>query len=185
MLNCQLSCGGEKNPAAIQVLGRQAICSLEPPNELCLWISNEKRAGGLEISANSHFSPRLEAAFMAKSKRKRAPRTVLKLPDLEQSKSAVLNGLTSASSQRSYDHAIREFIDWYCSEPRLAFNETGVARYRISLEQRQHASSTINLRLAAVRQLAYEAPDCSVPISPLAGHCGLPTTLISQNAVSG
>jgi hypothetical protein len=50
---------------------------------------------------------------MAKSKRKRAPKTVLKLPDLEQSKSAVLNSLTSASSKRSYDHAIREFIDWY------------------------------------------------------------------------
>jgi hypothetical protein len=60
----------------------------------------------------------------AKSKRKRAPKTVLKLPDLEQSKSAVLNSLTSPSSQRSYDHAIREFIDWYCSEPRLAFNKT-------------------------------------------------------------
>jgi hypothetical protein len=59
---------------------------------------------------------------MAKSKRKRVPKTVLKLPDLEQSKSAVLNSLTSSSSKRSYDHAIREFIDWYCSEPRLAFN---------------------------------------------------------------
>jgi hypothetical protein len=57
---------------------------------------------------------------MAKSKRKRVPKTVLKLPDLEQSKSAVLNSLTSASSKRSYDHAICEFIDWYCSEPRLA-----------------------------------------------------------------
>lgn len=46
---------------------------------------------------------------MAKSKRKRVPKTILKLPDLEQSKSAVLNGLTSPSSKRSYDHAIREF----------------------------------------------------------------------------
>jgi hypothetical protein len=55
-----------------------------------------------------------------KSKRHpRTPRTVLRLPDLEQSKSAVLNRLTSSSSQRSYDHAIREFIDWYCSEPRI------------------------------------------------------------------
>lgn len=69
----------------------------------------------------------------AKSKRKRAAKTVLKLPDLEQSKSAVLNSLTSPSSQRSYDHAIREFIDWYCSEPRLAFNKTVVTRYRTSL----------------------------------------------------
>ena len=50
---------------------------------------------------------------MAKSKmkRKRAPKSVLKLPDLEQSKSAVLNSLTSPSSQRTYDHAIREFIE--------------------------------------------------------------------------
>jgi hypothetical protein len=57
------------------------------------------------------FAAAAEAAPMAKSKRKRVPKTVLKLPDLEQSKSAVLNSLTSSSSKRSYDHAIREFID--------------------------------------------------------------------------
>jgi site-specific recombinase XerD len=89
----------------------------------------------------------------------------LKLPDLEQSKSAVLDSVTSQSSQRSYDHAIREFIDWYCSEPRLAFNRTVVTRYRISLEQAHYASSTINLRLAAIRRLAYEAADCGL-LSP-------------------
>jgi hypothetical protein len=87
------------------------------------------------------------------------PRRVLKLPDLEQSKSAVLNRLTSTSSKRSYDHAIREFIDWYCSEPRLAFNRTVVTRYRSALEQYPYAPSTINLRLAAIRRLAYEASD--------------------------
>jgi len=54
---------------------------------------------------------------MAKSKHKRTSKTVLRLPDLEQSKSAVMNSLTSASSKRSYDHAIREFNDWYCSDP--------------------------------------------------------------------
>jgi integrase len=102
---------------------------------------------------------------MAKSKRKRAPKTVLKLPDLEQSKSAVLNSLTSSSSKRSYDHAIREFIEWYCSEPRIAFNRTVVTRYRIALEQRPYAPSTINLRLAAIRRLAYEASDCGL-LSP-------------------
>ncbi len=107
---------------------------------------------------------------MAKSKtmRKRAPKHVLKLPDLEQSKSAVLNSLTSPSSQRTYDQAIREFIEWYCSEPRLAFNKTVVTRYRISLEQRHYASTTINLRLAAVRRLAYEAADCGLLSADLA-----------------
>jgi site-specific recombinase XerD len=102
---------------------------------------------------------------MPKNKRKRAPKTVLRLPDLEQSKSAVLNSLASQSSQRSYDHAIREFIEWYCSEPRLAFNKTVVTRYRIFLEQAHYASSTINLRLAAVRRLAYEAADAGL-LSP-------------------
>ena len=80
---------------------------------------------------------------MAKSKIKRkcAPKSILTLPDLEQSKSVVLNSLTSPSSQRTYDHAIREFIEWYCSEPRLAFNKTVVTRNRISLEQQHYAST--------------------------------------------
>jgi hypothetical protein len=38
----------------------------------------------------------------------------------------VLNSLASASGQRTYDHAIREFVAWYCSGPRLAFNRTVV-----------------------------------------------------------
>jgi len=103
---------------------------------------------------------------MPKSRKKRkAPKRVLALPDLEQAKSAVLNTLTSKSGQRTYDHAITEFVEWYCSEPRLAFNRTVVLRYRISLEQRQYAPSTINLRLAAVRRIAYEAADSGL-LSP-------------------
>jgi hypothetical protein len=62
---------------------------------------------------------------MAKSKKKRTAKRAPSLPDLEQSKSAVLNGLTLPSSQR-YDHAIRDFIEWYCSEPRLASNRPAV-----------------------------------------------------------
>jgi hypothetical protein len=37
-------------------------------------------------------------------------------------KAAVLNSLTSQSGQRTYDRAINDFVQWYCSEPRLAFN---------------------------------------------------------------
>jgi integrase len=98
-------------------------------------------------------------------KRKKTPKRVLALPDLEHAKSAVLSSLTSRSGQRTYDHAIREFVAWYCSEPRLAFNRTVVLRYRIHLEQRQYAPATINLRLAAVRRVAYEAADAGL-LSP-------------------
>jgi len=98
-------------------------------------------------------------------KKRRPPKRILALPDLEQSKTAVLNTLTSESGQRSYDRAITDFVDWYCSEPRLAFNRTVVLRYRIYLEQKQYAATTINLRLAAVRRVAFEAADSGL-LSP-------------------
>jgi hypothetical protein len=40
------------------------------------------------------------------------------LPELDQTKTSVLTSLTSVQSRRSYQHAMDEFIDWYCSEPR-------------------------------------------------------------------
>jgi hypothetical protein len=87
-------------------------------------------------------------------RKKKTPKRVLALPDLEQTKSAVINSLTSKSGHRTYEHAITEFVDWYCSEPRLAFNRTVVLRHRIYLEQRLLAPTTVNLRLAAVRRVA-------------------------------
>ena len=101
----------------------------------------------------------------SRSRKKKPLKRVWALRDLEHSKTAVLNSLTSASGQRTYDHAIREFVTWYCSEPRLAFNRTVVLRYRIHLEQRKYAPATINLRLAAVRRIAYEAADAGL-LSP-------------------
>jgi hypothetical protein len=65
--------------------------------------------------------------------------------------------LAAASSQESYGHAIDEFIGWYCSEPRFVFNRTVVLRDRFFLGQKNLAPSTINVRLVAVRRLAYEA----------------------------
>src|SRR5207249_7647153 len=44
-------------------------------------------------------------------------------------------------------------------DKRLYFSRTVVLRYRIHLEQKNLAPSTINVRLAAVRRLAYEASD--------------------------
>ena len=94
----------------------------------------------------------------------RAPHR-LRLPELEQCRTAVLNSLVSAESRRSYKYGTTEFIQWYCSEPRLAFNRVVVLRYRQYLESRSLAPSTINVRLAAVRRLAYEAADSGL-LSP-------------------
>jgi site-specific recombinase XerD len=101
-------------------------------------------------------------------KRRISTKSVLRLPDLEHAKAAVLNSLNSPDAKRGYRHAIDEFVDWYCSGPRLAFNRIVVLRYRSHLESRQLASGTINLRLGAVRRLAYEAADCGLLNSDLA-----------------
>jgi len=96
------------------------------------------------------------------------PKNVLRLPDLEHAKGAVLSSLSNVDAQRGYSHAIDEFVDWYCSEPRLALNRIVVLRYRSHLEGRRLAPGTINLRLGAVRRLAYEAADCGLLSADLA-----------------
>jgi hypothetical protein len=93
----------------------------------------------------------------------RQAKSILRLPDLEVAKAAVINSLSCPDAQRGYRHAIDEFVDWYCSESRLSFSKTVVVRYRIHLESRHLAPGTINLGLGAVRRLAYEAADTTTP----------------------
>lgn len=97
---------------------------------------------------------------MSKQNRRRSNERsrALTLPELDQSKTSVLNTLGSVQSRRSYQHA-EQFIAWYCAEPRLALNRAVVLRYRMHLESIPLAPATINLRLAAVRRLTYEASD--------------------------
>ena len=83
----------------------------------------------------------------------------LTIPELEQSRAAVLNTLASVHSRRSYAYAIDRFIAWYCGEPRLTFNRTVVVRYRSYLESLRLSAATINLRLSAIRRLADESAD--------------------------
>ena len=99
-----------------------------------------------------------------RSARTERPKAKLAIPDLDHSKVAVLDSLRSPEPKRGYRHAI-EFIQWYCSEPRLSFNKVVVTRYRIAVENRGLAAGTINGRLTAVRRLAYEAADAGL-LSP-------------------
>jgi hypothetical protein len=108
----------------------------------------------------------LEAVAMSKQRIKpNYRRRVLRLPDLDHCKSAVLNSLGSPASRRVYEYAIDQFVAWYCSEPRLAFNRIVVVRYRMYMESRTLAANTINQQLAAVRRLAHEAADSGL-LSP-------------------
>jgi hypothetical protein len=91
---------------------------------------------------------------------------VFRLPDLD---FAALNTLRPPEFKRPYRSALDNFAAWYCSEPRIAFSKTVGLRYRLELESRRLSSSTINVRVAAVRQVAYQAVTFStVPATILA-----------------
>jgi hypothetical protein len=96
-------------------------------------------------------------------------RRLLRLPDLDHT----LNSFGSPGSRRVYEYAIDQFIAWYCSEPRLAFNRIVVVRYRMHLESRGLAANTINhnSRWFAGSLTKRLTPVCSVPnwLQELAG----------------
>jgi integrase len=95
-----------------------------------------------------------------KTQHKSTTRTAtVTIPELEQSKTAVLNTLASQHSRRSYEYAIARFIAWYCSEPRLTFNRSVVVSYRSALERLSLSAATINLHLSAIRRLADESAE--------------------------
>jgi site-specific recombinase XerD len=83
-------------------------------------------------------------------------------------KSSVLNSLSCHDAQRGYRHAINEFLDWYCSEPRLSFSKTVVVRYRMHLESRHLAPGTIisGLGRFGAWHTRRQSVACSPPIWP-------------------
>jgi hypothetical protein len=99
----------------------------------------------------------------------RSAKSVLRIPDLEVAKSAVLNSLSCPDAQRGYRHAIDEFVDWYCSEPRLSFSKTVVLRYRMHLESRNLAPvrSTFVLERCAVLRTRQPIAGSSAQTWPL------------------
>ena len=92
-------------------------------------------------------------------------RRMLRQPDLDHCKLAVLNILGSPASRRVYEYAIDQFVAWYCSEPRLAFNRIVVVSYRMYLESRHLAPTPSISNLRPCGSLAHEAADSGL-LSP-------------------
>ena len=62
-------------------------------------------------------------------------------------------------TRRAYAQAVYEFLIWFQDEPGRIFNKANVQKYKADLEIKGLASSSINVRLAALRRLAIEAAD--------------------------
>lgn len=71
----------------------------------------------------------------------------------------VLDGLTSPHSKRSYERALRTFLDWYDLQGRPGLTKATVQAYKTKLQGDGLAPSTVNQRLSAVKKLATEAAD--------------------------
>ncbi len=70
----------------------------------------------------------------------------------------VLDSVSSHHTKRAYNRALRDFFSWYLTQENPLTKAT-VNRYRVYLEDKGLAASSINQRLAAIRKLVREAAD--------------------------
>src|SRR5450631_3148416 len=74
-------------------------------------------------------------------------------------KRLVLDSVSSPITKRVYNLGLDEFFTWYELEPRPGFTKATASAWRVALEARGLGSVSINVRITAVRKLAFEAAD--------------------------
>jgi hypothetical protein len=79
-------------------------------------------------------------------------RRVLRLPDLDHCKLAVLNSLGSPASRRVYEYAVDQFIAWYCSEQMQSLWLPAI-QAQLALDKKKPASALNALQAASPIEL--------------------------------
>src|SRR5580692_1497773 len=82
-----------------------------------------------------------------------------KIAQWEKLKGMVLDSVSSPITKRVYNMALNEFMAWFQQAPRPGFTKATVSAWRVSLEERRLGSSSIIIRMSAIRKLAAEAAD--------------------------
>jgi site-specific recombinase XerD len=77
--------------------------------------------------------------------------------DLAPVKKLVLDAVASPITRALYAKALDDFFAWWDGQGRPAFSRAAVHAYRVALEAKGYAPSTVNQRLAAIKKLAREA----------------------------
>ena len=93
---------------------------------------------------------------------------VEKIAQWQKLKALVLDSVSSPITKRVYNMALEEFLVWFQQAPRPGFTKATVSAWRASLEARGLGSSSIIIRMSAVRKLAAEAADSGVLAPELA-----------------
>src|SRR5882762_1225716 len=84
---------------------------------------------------------------------------VQKIAQWEKLKALVLDSVSSPITKRVYNTALNEFMAWFQQAPRPGFTKAKVSAWRVSLEARGLGSSSIIIRMSAIRKLTGEAAD--------------------------
>src|SRR6202521_5261790 len=84
---------------------------------------------------------------------------VQRIAGWEKLKTLVLDSVSSPITKRVYNMALDEFLGWFQQAPRPGFTKATVSAWRVSLEVRGLGSSSIIIRMSAIRKLASEAVD--------------------------
>jgi site-specific recombinase XerD len=84
---------------------------------------------------------------------------VEKIAGWEKLKALVLDSVSSPITKRVYNMALDEFLVWFQQAPQPGFTKATVSAWRVSLEARSLGSSSIIIRMSAIRKLAAEAAD--------------------------
>ncbi len=82
-----------------------------------------------------------------------------KIAEWEKLMMLVLDSVSSPITKRVYNMALNEFMAWFQQAPRPGFTKATVSAWRVSLEERHLGSSSIIIRMSAIRKLAAEAAD--------------------------
>jgi hypothetical protein len=88
---------------------------------------------------------------------------VTKTAEWQRLKMLVLDSVSSPITRRVYNMALEEFFEWYSLELRPGFTKATVSAWRVSLEARGLGSSSIIIRMSAIRKLALSSLDRNVP----------------------
>src|SRR5271170_7100018 len=84
---------------------------------------------------------------------------IQKIAQWQKLKMLVLDSVSSPITKRVYNMALDEFYRWFQQAPRPGFTKATVSAWRVSLEARGLGSSSIIIRMSAIRKLAAEAAD--------------------------
>ena len=84
---------------------------------------------------------------------------VEKIAEWQKLKALVLDSVSSPITKRVCSMALDEFLGWFRQAPRPGFTKATVSAWRVSLEERRLGSSSIIIRMSAIRKLAAEAAD--------------------------